>query len=69
MKITVYQHLEQTFTRFCGSWLYMLFALKASIRSQQLYRLPPGLDTTKHGLVERLNTQAEDKIPTLYYIR
>ena len=26
IKILVYQHLKHTFTRFCGSWLYLLFA-------------------------------------------
>ena len=59
IKIIVYQDLKHTFTRFCGSRLFLLFALKASIRLQKLYRLPPGLNITKYGLLERLNTQAK----------
>ena len=34
---------------------------EASIRLQKLYRLPLGLDTTKYGLLETLNTQTGRK--------
>ena len=50
---------KHTFTPFYGSRLYLLFALKASIRLQTLYRLPPGLDITKYDLLERFITQTE----------
>ena len=36
-----------------------LFELKASIRLQTLYRLPPGQDIAKYDLLEMCITQTE----------